>query len=176
MVKSVSQAHKAGKFAAAAADSYGKQLHDFLRRRVRRAEDMDDLAQEVYLRLLRIKAPDTVRNPLAYIYGVASHVVSEFNMRDLKGHVVFDSQVADITLEAQEAETRHGSPEDAGYLRRNVNEALQQLSDTHMAVLLLERRDGLSHGEIAERLGLSVHTVKKYVVQALAQVRASLER
>lgn len=176
MVKNVQPTPDARKFAVQAVDSYSERLHRFLSRRVRRARDLDDLVQEVYLRLLRVKNVESIRNPLAYIYGVASHVVSEFNMREGKGRVVFDSPTMDGALDVRSRTLAGRRVEVGGFLERHVNEALDGLSSRHLAVLLLERREGLTHAQIAERLGLSVHTVKKYSVQALARVRASLER
>ncbi len=163
-------------FAASALRHYGRQLHDFLRRRVRQSGELDDLAQEVYLRLLRVHSVDTIRNPLAYIYGVASHVVSEFHMRDSRRKVVFDSTLAESEPEPGSVAQPGTHAEGGLQVEIQVNEALRQLPPKQLAVLLLERREGLSHAEIADRLGLSPHTVKKYSVQALAQVRASLDR
>lgn len=162
--------------ATQAVDSYGAQLHRFLKRRVRRPQDLDDLVQEVYLRLLGVKNAGSVRKPLAYIFGVASHVVSEFNMREGKGCVEFDSSTLDQTLEAQSRSLANRHTDAGGFFERRVSEALGKLPPRYLAVLVLERREGLTHEQIAERLGLSVHTVKKYGVQALARIRASLDR
>lgn len=176
MVRSLEPKPGAHAFAVAAVGKYGRQLHAFLRRRAWQPEDLDDLVQEVYLRLLRIDDADTVRNPLAYIYGVASHVASEFNMRGRKGRVVFDSSAVEASMDDEGAPEGRPSVEGGAYFERHVNDALRQLSAKHLAVLLLERRDGLTQAQIAEKLGLSQHTVKKYSVQALAHVRANLER
>jgi len=159
-------------FAARAVHDYSAELHRFLRRRVAEAQDLGDLVQEVYLRLLRVQNTETVRNPLAYIYGIAAHVASEFNMRQRQGRMVYDSTVVEAVAEnpGQAAFSEGG-----GFFERQVGDALAQLPPNRLAVLL-ERREGLSHAQIAQRLGLSVHTVKKYSVEALAHVRASLER
>lgn len=166
------QAHA---FAESALRRYSRQLHDFLRRRIRRTQDLDDLAQEVYLRLLRVKGVEEVRNPLAYIYGVASHVASEFGMREVRARVLCDSPLLDALANEEAENADWQGAESGGYVEKRVGDALGELSDKHLAVLLLERRDGLSQNEIAEKLGLSPHTVKKYSVQALAHIRASME-
>ena len=176
MVKSDKPTPESHAFALAAVGKYGRQLHAFLRRRAWHSQDLDDLVQEVYLRLLRIDDAQGVRNPLAYIYGVASHVASEFNMRGRKGPVVFDSDALDAGMDEEGGLADGHSTEGGAFFERHVSDALGQLSAKHLAVLLLERRDGLTQAQIAEKLGLSQHTVKKYSVQALAHVRASLER
>ncbi|KRG71389.1 hypothetical protein ABB27_03870 [Stenotrophomonas terrae] len=173
MIEPAGQEPPGREFAARAVHDYSAELHRFLRRRVAEAQDLGDLVQEVYLRLLRVQSIETVRNPLAYIYGIAAHVASEFNMRQRQGRLLYDSTVVEAVSEnpGQAAFSEGG-----GFFERQVGDALAQLPANRLAVLLLERREGLSHAQIAQRLGLSVHTVKKYSVEALAHVRASLER
>src|ERR1044071_8666293 len=57
---------------------WNKSLFQFLGRRGRTRVDIEDLAQETYLRLLRARDLGDVRNPQAYLLRVASHVVSEW--------------------------------------------------------------------------------------------------
>jgi RNA polymerase sigma-70 factor (ECF subfamily) len=56
-------------------------------------------------------------------------------------------------------------------LQQQIDRALAQLPPTHAAVLLCHKRDGLSDEEVAEKLGLSIHTVEKYVTQAKSKIR-----
>src|SRR5580700_9444810 len=70
-------------------------LQRFLARRVNHAHDADDLAQEVFARLLRVRDADLVRTPLAYLLGIATHVVREFRQRKHNERIVFDSEVTD---------------------------------------------------------------------------------
>jgi DNA-directed RNA polymerase specialized sigma24 family protein len=46
-------------------------------RRVRRRSDAEELAQEVYLRLLRVADADALRNPEAYLYAIAANLLKE---------------------------------------------------------------------------------------------------
>jgi len=52
-------------------------LRAFLYRRVHRHPDAAELAQEVYVRMLRVADIETIRNPEAYLYTVASNLVKE---------------------------------------------------------------------------------------------------
>lgn len=152
---------------------YGRELHRYLMRRLRRPSDADDLAQEVYLRLLRRNRSEAVLNPRAYVYRIASHVVSEFRAKSEhgEGYVTFDSEV----LEQLERQPPQNMTEDEMAerldLQRQVQLALAALPPTHQAVFLLHKRDGHSHEEIAQQLQLSMHTVEKYLVQAKARLR-----
>ena len=55
----------------------GSALRAYFFRRVRRGVDAAELAQEVYLRLLRIPDVATIRNPEAYLYTVAGNLLRE---------------------------------------------------------------------------------------------------
>ena len=56
---------------------HGTALQAFLRRRIRVIPDAPDLAQEVYLRMLRVSDSNTIRNPELYLYAVANNLVKE---------------------------------------------------------------------------------------------------
>src|SRR5580700_10018412 len=56
---------------------HGGALQTFFRRRIRSKADAPDLAQEVYVRMLRISDQDAIRNPVHYLYTVANNLVKE---------------------------------------------------------------------------------------------------
>src|SRR5579859_1891711 len=60
---------------------WNRSLLRFIGRRLRGNLEIEDLAQETYLRLLRARDLESVRNPQAYLLTVASHVVSEWHQR-----------------------------------------------------------------------------------------------
>jgi RNA polymerase sigma-70 factor (ECF subfamily) len=167
-------ANAAAQLAKTAFRNHAVDLQRFLIRRVNHAQDADDLAQEVFARLLRVRDADLVRTPLAYLLGIATHVVREFRQRKHNERVVFDSDVTDDLCEYPE----HAAP--AGVAERlelqdRLDRALKLLPPTHQLVLLLVKRDGLSYAEAAKAAGLSVHTIEKYLVEARAQLRVGLE-
>ncbi|WP_129781777.1 RNA polymerase sigma factor [Peristeroidobacter soli] len=149
---------------------YQQALHRYLMRRLRSSEDAADLAQEVYLRMLRVENSELVRSPLDYLYGIASHVVYQFRLRSQRELVTFDSEtVAQVSENPRELVRDEVA--DRLEAQQQLTWALEQLPPTHRIVLLLRKRDRLSDRQIAERLNLSVHTVKKYLFQAQARMR-----
>src|SRR5579863_2804788 len=60
---------------------YGRRLRRFLSVRLRNAADVPDLAQEVFLRLLRVEGYENIRSPEAYLFTIASHVIHQHAMR-----------------------------------------------------------------------------------------------
>jgi RNA polymerase sigma-19 factor, ECF subfamily len=167
-------AHPASRLATAAFNDHAVDLQRYLARRVGRTPDADDLAQEVFARLLRVRNADLVLNPLAYLLGIATHVVREFRQRKQRDHVLFDSEAAEDRCENPGYVPAHGTAEHLD-LQRRLDLALARLSPTHRLVLLLVKRDGCSYPEAAKIAGLSVHTVEKYLVEARARMRIMLQ-
>ena len=162
---------QAASFAATAFEKHYRELHRYLVRRLPRTQDANDLIQEVFLRVLRLPRTELVRTPQAYVYGIASHVVHELRMRLQHERVTFDSHAVDH-LSEQPSELPPDELAERLSTQRQLEQALARLPPTHQAVLLLHKRDGLSREEVAIALGLSAHTVKKYIFQAMAQMRA----
>jgi RNA polymerase sigma factor (sigma-70 family) len=160
------------RFAGAAAQRYARELHRYLLRRLRRPQDVDDLAQEVYLRLLRLDEAKCVEKPLAFLYGVAAHVVADFRLQANaeEVHLTFDEKSVEERSE-RPAEIWPDELAERIALERHLDWALKQLPPTQAAVLLAHKRDGFSYEEIAKRLKLSVNTVEKYLTQAKAKLR-----
>lgn len=151
-------------------------LNGFFRRRVAHRWDAQDLAQEVFLRLLRVDGGEDsiIANPEAYLFTVASNLVKE--------HAVLQKRrgpSVDITQMLPELESPNGTPEaeaEREFRRQRMHEVLDRLPPRCKAVMLMQHRDGMSYEEIAVQLGVSSHMVKKYVVKALALCRRGLAR
>jgi RNA polymerase sigma-70 factor (ECF subfamily) len=163
----------AARLAKSAFIEHSVVLRRFLMSRVGNVHDIDDLVQEVFTRLLRVRDTEMVRDPLAYLFGIAANVAREFLQRRYQDNVLFDSEAADRAPADVE------NPMDGGLAERlelgdQLNRALIKLPPTHRLVILLVKRDGLSYGEAARATGLSVHTIEKYLVEARALLRLIL--
>lgn len=155
-------------------EQYRGGLQRYLMRRLEHAQNAQDLAQEVYLRLLRVEAGDLVRQPQAYMYRIASHVVYEFRLREEREqkYVTVNSEVM-AELADRVGETSTDEQWHAINTERELARLFAQLPPVEQAIVLLQKRDGLSYKEVAEKLDLSVHTVKKYLFRALLRLRQS---
>lgn len=149
---------------------YAPRLLRFLEMRTGNRSDARDLAQEAYFRLCRVKNPDLIREPEAYLFRIAANLVSEFTLRSR-------SQPTLVELDGDLAELRQGDGgsfcdhlENRAEIER-LNEIISELPPVYRAVLLLRKRDGFSHEEIAKRLSISPHTVHKYLTRALLRCR-----
>jgi RNA polymerase sigma factor (sigma-70 family) len=153
----------------------GSALQAFLSRRVRKHPDAAELAQEVYLRMLRVPDMTSVRNPEAYLYAVASNLAKEHAHREARDRGALD--IDDPSVQEQLAEL----PSFAGQLDREktikrLREVLDQLSPKCRAAVVLQYWHGLTYEEIGQRLGISANMVKKYLSQAIVHCRRRMAR
>jgi RNA polymerase sigma-70 factor (ECF subfamily) len=149
----------------------GADLLRFLARRVRNKADARDVAQEAYVRLLRLDRKELIRDPQPYVYRLAANLVHEFELKRRAD----DDRLTRWTQERaiDEPVTVEASVE-AITLRARLDDALEQLSPNCRAVVILHRRDGLTYEEIATRLNLSSSMVKKYLAAGLRHCRSQL--
>lgn len=146
-------------------------LNGFLRRRVAHPWDAQDLAQEVYLRLLRVDTREghAIENPEAYLYTVAANLVKEHGLMQKRA-----AMNVDVSAVLPELAAPEGSAEDEAEResrRKWLTEMLERLPPRCKAVMIMQYRDQMSYAQIAEQLGVSTHMVKKYVMKALALCR-----
>ena len=149
-------------------------LHGFLRRRVAHAWDVQDLAQETYMRMLRIddKRAESIADPRAYLFTVASNLVKEHAM--LQKRRARDVDIAQVLPDLESPQCSAEDATERELRRQRVSESLDRLPPRCKAVLLMQHRDGMSYEEIAKHFGVSSHMVKKYVVRALMLCRNDL--
>ena len=146
----------------------------FLNRRVRRHPDAAELAQEVYLRMLRVPDIGAVQNPEAYLYTVASNLAKEHSRQQRKDDAALDVD-APVVQEQLAELPGFARQMDAEQRSKRLREVLRQLSPKCQAAVALQYWHGLSYEEIALRLGISTHMVKKYLSQALAHCRRRMQ-
>lgn len=141
-------------------------LTRFLRRRLPEQIDAEDLAQEVYVRLLRVEKLDFIAEPQAYLYRVASNVAAEWRMRACHrmphSDAELDALVATATPDSLLNEAEFSSQFDA---------ALETMTPMVRAVVYLKLRDDMSHEEIARHLGITPRTVRRLLTTGYTQLR-----
>jgi RNA polymerase sigma-70 factor (ECF subfamily) len=150
-------------------------LKAFFERRTRLRPDAAELAQEVYLRILRSAHPEQIRNPEAYLFTVAANLAREHALllKQRGQSVELDEELAhELPSEFQ------GFEFEADQDRRleRLREVLAQLPEKCQAAVMLQYWQGLSYAQIGERLGISPSMVKKYLSQALLHCRKRMQR
>lgn len=149
---------------------WNRKLLQFLGRRVPAAVDVEDLAQETYLRLLRAPDLTEVRNPQAYLLSVASHVITEWRshlapmepLSEEDNGMLIDECVPELDLDASLSQER-------------LMRTLAAMSPLMRAVLLLRLRDEYSYKAIAGELNITPRQVHRYLARGYDKLRNVLE-
>jgi RNA polymerase sigma factor (sigma-70 family) len=150
-------------------------LQTFFLRRIRSKADSADLAQEVYVRMLRIRDKDAIRNPVHYLYTVANNLIRENAALDRRQTSGIDIDEAP-THEQLKTLPAFDCDFDATQRIVRLRTVLQQLRPKCRAAVELRFTHDLSYREIAMHLGVSPQMAKKYVAQALGHCRRRMAR
>ncbi|KZX63044.1 RNA polymerase sigma factor [Pseudomonas stutzeri] len=128
----------------------------------------EDLAQDAWLKLAQVMPEQSLANPKAYLFRIATNL-----LRDALRHRALVGAGDEAPLELIEAVQADpcGLVEHQCALRCVLRQ-LDDLPPRCRQVFELARLEGLSQAEIAERLGISVNTV----IAQLAKARQRLER
>jgi RNA polymerase sigma factor (sigma-70 family) len=154
---------------------HGGAVQAFFRRRIRTKADAPDLAQEVYMRMLRIKDKEAIRDPVLYLYTVANNLVKENAVRDRRRAAGLDINALAPHEELAALPAFDGDL-DAQQRIARLRTVLKQLRPKCQAAVALRFKEGLTYREVAIRLGVSPQMAKKYVAQALVHCRRRMAR
>lgn len=139
-------------------------------RGVHRVADLDDVSQEVFLRLLRYDSAELVDHPQAYLFKVASNVAAEWAMR-ARHRLEHEPRWLDkLTVEDYQHELF-----DAKVVQNEIKRAIEALTPRERAIIKLHFDEGLSYGEIALRLGLTLRVVRRDFESSYVKLRRQLK-
>ncbi len=148
---------------------FAPMIHGLLRRSLSSRHDVDDLVQEVFLRVFRrldsIERASALRS---FIYSFGVRVVSE-EIRHFQVVQRAHAQLSSIPAEGQapcDFEARDS-------LWR-IQRLLDGMKDKHRAVFVLRHVEGLELQEIAAGLGISLASVKRYLVSAVRTIKRAV--
>ena len=153
-------------------EAWRKPLCTWLRRRASvPPSEIDDLAQDVFVRLLRYSDETVVENPKGYLFRIAANVANEWRERARVRHPHNDAWLDDLQIDA------HEQPENAtrtGDRDRLVREAVAMLPVRQREILMLHVTDGLTYKQIAEQKALTYRIVLRDLTRAYSALRMQL--
>lgn len=145
-------------------------LKKFLSRFLPVQQDIEDVAQEAYLRAYVAEQRQSIEQPKAFLFRVAKNLALTRLSRKSR-------RITDYIEEAGESVVVDSSPASDEELEAQQSfglycEAVAALPEKCRQVFLLRKVHGLSHKEIGERLGLSISSVEKYLREGILACRA----
>ena len=142
-------------------------------RRIRNADDANDLVQDVFCRFARLReGVSGLDKPQAYLRRIASNLLKDRAKTAARHsaalHVVADEEMLPGIDQQRALESRD--------MLRRLEAAMTRLKPRTREIFLAHRIEGLSYAEIAERTGLSVKGVEKQMSKAILQLDRLLHR
>ncbi|WP_432241356.1 sigma-70 family RNA polymerase sigma factor [Herbaspirillum robiniae] len=137
-------------------------LHQWLRGRLGNAFDAADLAHDTFLRVLAGRKVADINEPRAYLTTVARGILVNWYQRRALETSFLEALALLPEAQAPSAEHQHIILETLA----QVDAMLDTLPARAKSAFLLSQLEGLKYEEIAERLGCSLISVKRYMKQA----------
>ena len=143
-------------------------------------EDADDLAQETFIKAYQ--ALNTFKGGSSFytwVYRIAVNKTLNF-LKQRKNRMAMSLNDLDFSAEndpdlvALVSEKTPRREAVLSELQQKLNEAMQQLSESHRLVVTLHDVQGLAHEEIAEIMDCNVGTVRSRLFYARQQLQGSL--
>lgn len=156
-------------------------LRTFIARRVANDAEVEDVLQEVFLRMhRRLESLKDPRRLVSWMFQITRHAIADHyrapaRQREVPAGLAADMDAAFPT--ASPSPTRQSA--DSGALRQELAACLrpmvEQLSSQYREAVTLVELEGLTQNVAAKRLGLSVSGMKSRVQRGRQQLKRLLE-
>ena len=146
---------------------YFRRLRMLLLRRGRTREEAEDLIQDAFLKMQEYcERGGQVRQPEGFLVRTVLRLAANAR-RDAHRNLYCEEPVENLTLIVDTTPTPDEVLAGDQCLER-MRDALDAVSRRTRDVLFMQRLDGLSYSQIAQRLGVSISAVEKHIASALA--------
>lgn len=144
---------------------HSQWLHGWIRRRLGDTDRAADITHDTFLRLISSALRNTPREPRSYLATVAKRVmIDQLRRRKL--------EQAYLEFLASQPVLEECSPEQRVLMLETLmqlNTMLDGLGHKARQAFLYVQLDGLTYPQVAQRLGVSVSSVTKYMAKATEQ-------
>jgi RNA polymerase sigma factor (sigma-70 family) len=146
---------------------YFRRLRTLLLRRGRTREEAEDLIQDAFLKMQEYcERGGQVRQPEGFLVRTVLRLAANAR-RDAHRNLYCEEPVENLTLIVDTTPTPDEVLAGDQCLER-MRDALDAVSRRTRDVFFMQRLDGLSYAQIAQRLGVSISAVEKHIASALA--------
>lgn len=152
---------------------YRAPLRGFFAKRVKDANEVDDLTQEVFLHLLRRGRGEAIEHVEQYVFQVAANVLRDWGrrrkVRAADAQESFDEAIHQPVTDISPERVLLG--EEAV---KAIAAILRGLPERTRDVFVLRALEKRKYGEISVMLGISVRAAEKHMAKALARLGSVL--
>lgn len=158
-----------------AGQAVSSRLRGAISKMVRRKDVIDELMQETFLRLYRAgkrDEPATVSSINGFVFSVARNVALDHLRHSYLDPVICGPEHYDVADDSQDPAVIVNGEQELALLMK----VAEMLPPRCRQVFTLRKVYGLSHKEIAARLGITPHTVEAQLGKAMRRCAEALGR
>ena len=144
--------------------AHNQELCHFLSRRVGEQE-VADLLQETWLHFIKLADADAVRTPRSFLYKIAANLAIDYG-RKVKRSANFTVDEQDFDELPSPMPAPETIVEQAWQFERFAD-VLQELPERRRQAFIMNKMEGMTHTEIALKLGISEKSVQRTIIKAL---------
>jgi len=152
---------------------YYPRLFNFSRSILKIEDGIDDILQEVFVKIWQnrrnIKSTDTFN---AYIFTITRNLL----LNELRRRINSNSLKEEIRKFSTAPEYSLNKTIEYREMQEKVDTVINELPGRQKEIFVLSRKNGLSHKEIAEKLGIKTKTVEYHISLAIKHIKSELSR
>jgi RNA polymerase sigma-70 factor (family 1) len=151
-------------------DTYYSPIRNYLYYKTGDIDLADDLIQEVFMKLWEIRGSIKSETVKSLLYTIATNLIRNhakhkkvvYNFIDKNAQNNVSDDAADLNILQQE-------------FNEKLQKVLSEVPEKCRAVFLMNRIEGLTYNEIAERLDLTAKAIEKRMHQALSVIKEKIQ-
>ncbi|MEN8117953.1 MAG: RNA polymerase sigma-70 factor [Bacteroidota bacterium] len=154
-------------------ERYSKRLYGFVLRYIKQEADAEEIVQEVFVKIWEARSKIDVYSSFeSYLFTVAYNTTisllrKRVNEKKYKEHLISVQQFNEAPGFTNEIYFKE--------LTQKVQTLLDELTPRQKEIFQLSREKGLTHEEIAIKLGITVNTVKKHITNTLSFLKLHID-
>lgn len=154
-------------------ERYCKRLYGFVLRYIKQPEDAEGIVQEVFIKVWEHRKKIDISCCFeSFLFTITYNTTISLLRKRLS-----EKKYLEKLKTIQQIELAPDVVDEISYqeINEKVEVLLNKVTPRQKEVFLLSRMEGLSHKEIADKLGISLNTVKKHVSNTLAFLRSQMD-
>lgn len=153
-------------------ERYSRRLYGFVLRYIKIEADAEEIVQDVFVKIWESRNKiDIYFSFESFLFTVAYNTTISLLRKKIN-----EKKYLEYLKSIQQIENAPDLTDEIHYneLKEKVQALLKELTPRQKEVFQLSREQGLSHSEIAEKLDISVNTVKKHITNTLGFLKSRI--
>ena len=154
-------------------EKYCRRLFGFVIRYVKQETDAEEIVQDVFLKIWENREKINAYSSFeSYLFTISyNSAISLLRKR------IHEKKYLDHLKYLQHEDIMDELTDELCFkeLNNKIQSLLNELTPRQKEIFMLSREEGLTHDEIAKKLGISVNTVKNHIVTALNFLKSNID-